>query len=160
MNSKITVRKLLLASTAILALCAGAAQAKETLDTSADKAIVAQYAAVEKLVNAGAPVADVGHALYWPNVIVAGQGNEKTAHGYAELEPVLASVLKDLGTHCHFQVQNPTVQNGAMAAAFSQLTCKAAAGQPDINLRLLYVWERRGTQWRVVREMYTDGVMN
>ncbi len=167
MTFKKPTRKALACFIAVAACATASVQAKDAPPAGKvqggglDAAIQARYSAVEKMVNSGAPSADVGRALYWPNVIVTGQGAEKVSHGLDELQPVLAAVLKDLGTHCKFIVKDPQAQSGSLAAVFSQLTCKAAAaGQPDINLRLLYVWERRGNDWKVVREMYSEGAMN
>ena len=167
MTFNYSARKALVCFVAAAACGAACVQAKDASpavkvqEGGLDAAIQARYSAVEKMVNSGAPSADVGRALYWPNVIVTGQGAEKVSHGLDQLQPVLAAVLKDLGTHCKFIVKDPQAQSGGLTAVFSQLTCKAAvAGQPDINLRLLYVWERRGNDWKVVREMYSEGAMN
>jgi ketosteroid isomerase-like protein len=141
--------------------CASAQAAEKAHIQPLDKAIQARYDAITKMLESGTPSADIGRALYWPDVIVTGQGAEKVYRGLDALQPTLAAVLKDLGPHCKFSVRDPAAQSGSVAAVYSQLGCKSAtAGQPDINLRLLYVWEKRGNEWKVVREMYSEGTIN
>ena len=119
--------------------------------------VEARYRLLEKLFAAGASAEAVYKELYWPEIVATGQGESKVYRGPAEMTPLLGEYLKAMGRNCRYSVADPAVQDGNLSVVWTQLSCTYGQGKPDLNLRVLYVWQRRGEQWRVIREAWSDG---
>ena len=106
----------------------------------------------------GASVQEVADAFYWDDLIITGEGSEIVHKSKAEFLPDLALILEQLGTDCGFHFKVPMALTKDMAAVFTQMSCNCEDGS-NLNFRVLYVLEKRAGEWKVVRESYTEGVI-
>lgn len=136
-----------------------AATAAQTGPAPLNAGVEARYRLLEKLFASGASADAVYKELYWPEIVATGQGEPKVYRGPAEMKPLLGQYLQEMGRACKYSVFDPAVQDGDLAVVWTQLTCNYGQAKPAMNLRVLYVWQRRGQDWRVIREAWSDGTM-
>lgn len=113
---------------------------------------------VTEMRKQGATVQEVADAFYWDDLIIAGEGSDIVHKSKEEFLPDLALILEQLGTDCGFHFKVPMALTRDMAAVFTQMSCNCGDGT-DLNFRVLYVLEKRAGEWKVVRESYTEGVI-
>lgn len=129
------------------------ARAGNSLSQPIPAAIKARYALVERLINEKGSAEAIGDALYWPDVIIAGEGGP-TQRGHAEMIAGMPGTLDFIGSPCKFVFTDPAIVTPSVVAAYSGFSCKKG-DKPDLKIRILYVWQKRGATWKVVRESYT-----
>ncbi len=95
--------------------------------------------------------------LYWPDVVVAGEGFGQAVHGVENLRPLAVEYLQQMGTDCSFVPSEPVLVSGDLASSFVQVTCRYHGAQPDAHYCALYVWQRRGADWKVAHEQVCQG---
>ena len=98
----------------------------------------------------------MGDALYWPDVIIDGEGGP-TQHGFDEMLAAMPETLEFVGDNCKFVFTDPAIVTEHVVVQRSGFNCKMGV-EPDVDLRLLYVWQKRGETWKVVRESYTNEI--
>ena len=125
-------------------------------DVSAE--IINFFDRVTEMRKQGATVQEVADAFYWDDLIITGEGSDIVHKSKEEFLPDLALILEQLGTDCGFHFNVPMALTQDMAAVFTQMSCNCGDGT-ELNFRVLYVLEKRAGEWKVVRESYTEGVI-
>lgn len=126
-------------------------------DVEAD--LAGRLAKLSGMMARGATADEVVDFLYWPEIVVAGEGLGKAYRGFAELRPLLREFLGHLGTDCSWTITDPVVTSGDVASTLIQVTCRYGGKQPDANYCVVYVWHRRANEWKVVHELVCVGVL-
>ena len=116
-----------------------------------------KYAEIQKLIQEGAPADTIRTALYWPELINAGEG-KPTYRDQATFAPAFVNAIAHLGKDCAISLAEPAVVGTHIAGVYSQFHC-TYADKPDLDLRVLYVWQKRGNEWKVALEGYNKGKM-
>jgi ketosteroid isomerase-like protein len=119
-----------------------------------------RLAQLEDMTRRAVPPEDIAHFLYWPDVVVAGEGLERAYHSLPDMLPMFCDVVSNqLSRDCSWRITHDLVHSGDVAATFLQVTSRYGEGQPDANFCALYVWERRQGDWKVIREQVSLGLM-
>jgi hypothetical protein len=147
----------LLSAVAICAAPAQAAPAKSGA-AAAQRAIDAKFAELARRMARGETGLRIVTALYWPDASAGVEGMPKPLVGLAELGGLMqASVPTGTGIVCKFTQSGKLVFSGNFASAFGTASCrKPGSDKPEIS-RSLHVWEKRGNQWKIVREQLAVG---
>jgi hypothetical protein len=126
-------------------------------DVEAD--LAGRLAKLTRMMASGVTADEVVDFLYWPEIVVAGEGLGKAYRGFAELRPLLRDYLGQLGKDCSWTITDPVVTSGDVASTLIQVTCRYGGEQPDANYSVIYVWQRRAKEWKVVHELVCVGVL-
>ena len=122
--------------------------------------ILERYQALEAMMAIGSPPEKIAHFLYWPDVVVAGEGLGRVYRGLDDLSPMFTAVVsQELSKDCSWTMTDSMIHSGNVAAVFTQVTSRYGAEKPDANFCALYVWEKRGSDWKVAREQVCNGMM-
>jgi len=123
-------------------------------------ALTDRYEKLSEMMAQATPPADIARFLYWPEIVVAGEGLGRVYRGLDDLMPMFVAVVStELSSNCSWTVTDPFVTSESVAAAFTQVTSHFGGTKPDTNYCALYVWEKRGTDWKVIREQVCNGLM-
>lgn len=116
------------------------------------------YDTLRRITLDGASAEEIGKFMYWPEAMVDGEGLEKAFHSLAEYQPAMAELLAVMGKDCEATFRDPVVTSGALAAVYGQVNCRyKESGKPDLVAHALWIWERRGKEWKIIREAYLNG---
>lgn len=118
-------------------------------ETVAD--ISKRLAAVSVMFAEGASADDIVAYMNWPEVIIGSEGSP-IRHGVDELMPSARDFVSLMGTDVIFELVGPILASGDLASSMVAVRCNYPDRPPMVS-NALYVWERRGTEWKVVREM-------
>ena len=116
-----------------------------------------KYSAMQDMVQSGAPADKMLEAMYWPELIIAGEG-APTYHGIESFRQPFAETMSALGSNCGFANDSPVISTSDLAAVFSEFVCSYEDAE-DLKIRILYVWQKRNGEWKVIRENYSVGEM-
>jgi ketosteroid isomerase-like protein len=119
--------------------------------------IRARYRELSTKMANGVSAEDLMEFLYWPDVVVAGEGLGQVYRGVDALLPLAREFVKQMGSDCLWTAIDPIISSGDLASSVAQVTCRYGGEQPDANYCALYVWQRRGEQWKVVHEQLCVG---
>lgn len=97
--------------------------------------------------------------MYWPEAMMNGEGAPKTFRGLVEIEPFFAAIATG-GLDGKFVVTDPAVTSGSLSTIFTQMTIKGGGGNPDFVSAALMVWEKRGSDWKIIRETFLNAPLN
>ena len=125
---------------------------------SAEAAIKAKYAEFAQILADGGDALTLAEAMYWPEVVVTGEGIDKVYHHLSEMVEIAEDFGELLGRNASWTLAEPLLVSGDLASAYTQLRC-TYDDKPPYTLRILYVWHRRGGQWKVAHEMLCAGEM-
>lgn len=109
-----------------------------------------------ELEERGTPAADLSRQFYWPDALLTGEGAGKAARGFDEVAAMIKAAGTELGS-CHHAQFDPIVYSGRLASQIFEYTCKTADGKPATKFSTIYVWEKRGKEWKIIREMFVSG---
>ena len=134
-------------------------------DTTAGHAVRAALAKrltrLEAMTRQGVAPEQIAAFLYWPDIVVAGEGLGRVYRGLDDLLPMFCDVVThQLSRDCSWTITDDVVHSGDVAATFLQVSSRYGEGQPDAHFCALYVWERRQGDWKVVREQVSLGLMH
>ena len=96
-------------------------------------------------------------SLYWPEIVVTGEGFGRIILGRAELLPVLSEYVGVMGRDCTWTMVEPAVVTEDTVSMFLQIECRRGDAQPSDYFCALYVWLRRGSEWKVIHEQACVG---
>ena len=142
------------ALSAAAAICAAPVQARPAR---------AGVAAVQRAIDAkfdarGETGARIVAKLYWPEASAGVEGIPKPLTGLAELGALMqASVPAGTGVVCKFTQSGKLVVSGNMATSFGTASCQKPGSDKLEVSRSLHVWEKRGKQWKMIREQLAMG---
>jgi ketosteroid isomerase-like protein len=91
-------------------------------------------------------------SLYWPDIVVTGEGFGRIIRGREELLPVLSEYVGVMGRDCTWTMVEPAVVTDDMVSMFIQVECRQGDAQSSDYFCPLYVWLRRGGEWKVIHE--------
>lgn len=130
-------------------------------DAAVTKEIRAFYKELEVLNDRG-DAAAILDWYYWPDVVHGGQGS-RIYRSKEEFRPFLQAMIKDEGTECHANLDSaPILASGKIAVVYYEFACRpsedrAKKGLPGYRNRVVDVLEKRGTQWKLIRQNWSDG---
>ncbi len=156
---KTLVCSLVAAATALSAPAAEAAPARISV-AAAQKAIDAKMAELAKLMARGEKGLVIVKAIYWPEASAGVDGMPKLLEGHAALGELMQASVPAGGITCTFTQAGPLVVSGNMATSFGSASCVRPGGDKPELSRSLHVWQKRGKQWKIVREQLGMGTYN
>ncbi|HEV2598876.1 hypothetical protein [Sphingopyxis sp.] len=114
-------------------------------------AITRKYAEVSAMFAAGRSGDEILQVLNWPDGIVTLPMPPYLFRGTAELLPTAREFATSMGRNVTFELQGAVLGAGDLAAATVLVTSHHDDRAADANY-VLYVWQRRGEEWKVIRE--------
>jgi hypothetical protein len=145
---------------AAAAVCAAPLQARpaHSAAAAAQGAIDAKFAELASNMARGETGARIVAKLYWPEASAGVEGMAKPLTGLAELGALMqASVPTGTGIVCKFTQSGKLVVSRNMASSFGTASCqKPGSDKPEVS-RSLHVWEKRGIEWKIIREQLAMG---
>lgn len=140
--------------------CAMAAAPAEPAGAAAlSKFLEHELETFTELEEKGVSAAELTKRFYWPEAVLTGEGVPKAARSPAEVAALIGSVGGDVGV-CHHAKYNPIVYSGRVASLILEYTCHPPAGKPALQFNTIYVWEKRGKDWKIITEMYVSGSLH
>jgi hypothetical protein len=103
------------------------------------------------------PAPRILQRLYWPDIVVTGEGFGRIIRGREELLPVLSEYVGVMGRDCVWTLVEPAIVTSDMVSMFIQIECRHGAAAPPDYFCALYVWLRRGEEWKVIHEQACVG---
>jgi hypothetical protein len=100
----------------------------------------------------GASAEEILPLLYWPDVVAAGEGLGQIYRGIPNLLPLAGEYVASMGRDCTWTLTDPVVSSDTVASTMLKINCHYDDGRADANYYALYVWERRGDEWKVAQE--------
>jgi len=125
--------------------------------------IMARLHEVEQALARGDGAQKIAKMLYAENVLMVGEGEEKSSKGMAKATSDVQGWLDSLGPNggktCKYSIPDPVVASATTFSSFVLLHCKANPPvlPEDQELRMMYSWEKSVQGWRVVLEMWAPG---
>jgi hypothetical protein len=107
----------------------------------------------------GVPAEELTKRFYWPEAVLAGEGVAKAARGPVEVAALVKSAGADVGV-CRHALYDPIVYSGHVASLIFDYTCQPPGNKPPMKFNTIYVWERRGKEWKIIREMFVSGSLH
>jgi ketosteroid isomerase-like protein len=124
--------------------------------------IVAALAAFTAALTRGDSVEQVTNLLYAKNVLIVEPG-EPPVRGIPATLKAMHAWEDSLGPggvkDCNYKVIDPVIATARTFSSFLYMTCRTngVTTKKDMELQLLYVWEKRPEGWRVVLESVNEG---
>ena len=120
---------------------------------------------VAELADAAADAAEgaCGGALRCCSLRGGGGGARGKGKGTGAVTPEVAALIGSVGGDvgvCHHAKYNPIVYSGRVASLILEYTCHPPAGKPALQFNTIYVWEKRGKDWKIITEMYVSGSLH
>lgn len=144
---------------ALSACLAGSLCAADVPKGDVRSEIEAMMTSVDRLVKSRAPVHEIAEAFYDPELLITGEGEKGLYRSRTEFMKPLESFVAN-GGNCTLKIVDPVRHSGNLAAAFVSEHCKGTdAKSPDSDARILYVFKKGTSGWRVTMEMYGGGVI-
>jgi ketosteroid isomerase-like protein len=154
--------KLVLAGVVSLCLNLPSLAVADTTANDVRAQIVATLGAITSSLSRGDSVEKVTKMLYTSDSLILEPG-EPPSRGLQSALKAMQVWEDSLGPggvkDCKFTVIDPVVSTSTTFSSFLYLTCKSngVTTHKDMQLRLLYVWERRPEGWRVILESVQEG---
>ncbi len=148
------------ALSAAAAICAAPVQARPARAgvAAVQRAIDAKFDALARDMARGETGERIVAKLYWPEASAGVEGIPKPLTGLAELGALMqASVPAGTGVVCKFTQSGKLVVSGNMATSFGTASCQKPGSDKLEVSRSLHVWEKRGKQWKMIREQLAMG---
>lgn len=123
-----------------------------------DALLVQRLEKFSEMEEKGTPAEELARLNYWPEALLTGEGVDKAARGLDEVAAILKATGSELGK-CRHASYDPIVFAGRMASQVFEGTCEPPDGKPVQKFRVLYVWEKRGEEWKIIREMFVSGAL-
>jgi hypothetical protein len=95
------------------------------------------------------PSDEMRQFLLWPDAVVASEG-EAIGDTPAKINAMIEGTDKSV-TDCHHKV-GPLEVDGNLATGFARVDCKTKDTGKPLKIDVLYVWQKRGAQWKNIRE--------
>jgi len=124
-----------------------------------DRALMDRLAHLRQLFARNAGAEEVLQFLCWPEFVTTAEGAGKVLRGLDEVLPAAKEIMQAMGTDCTWTVTDPIISSGDLASMFTQITCHYADVRPLSTYCVLYVWQRRGDDWKVIHEMVCQGAL-
>ena len=118
--------------------------------------ILQRFDAASRMFARGQGADDLVASVYWPEVLAVAEGVPNILRGMDDLLPFAREFVPQLGRDVTFSVDDPILASGDLASCLAQVRCRHQ-DRPDEVHRVLYIWQRRGDEWRVVQEMLCAG---
>ena len=127
--------------------------------SEAESVLQERFGRLSTMMAKGASAEELLEFLYWPEVVIAGEGLGKAYRGLEDLLPLAREYVAQMGKDCTWTLSDPIVSSGDVASSYVQVTCRYGGEKPDANYCALYVWQRRGSDWKVIHEQLCVGTM-
>lgn len=128
--------------------------------TSARAEISAKLASLEAAMARGDAADRIVELIYWPDAVAGMEGIPEPMRGYAQLAEVMkAAVPEGKGVICKLALVGPVTVSGTLATAYGNNSCQGATPDKPETSHSLYVFQKRGGQWKVLREQIATGLM-
>jgi hypothetical protein len=127
------------------------------ISEEANSAILQRLESASEMLARGAGADLIIASAYWPEIVAIAEGNPTIFRGMDEFLPFAREFVPQLGRNVEFAVNDPIVASGDLASSVVQATCRHH-DRPDEVFRLIYVWQRRGNEWKIVQEMMCSDV--
>lgn len=119
--------------------------------------IEAMLRRVDELVASRASVTEIADAFSEPDLMITGEGEKGLYRNRAEFMPLLQAFAENPGRY-ERRFIDPILHSGDMAAAFVTEHFATPDGQgAGSDVRILYVFTKGASGWRVALEMYGAG---
>ena len=125
--------------------------------------VAAALSAVSAARTRGDSAAKVAKMRYADDILIVEPGNDPPIRGIAATTTAVKEWMDSLGPGgvkaCTYKIVDPVVATAKTFSSFLHMVCKAngTTTKEDMNLRLVYVWEKRPEGWRVVLESVHEG---
>jgi ketosteroid isomerase-like protein len=146
-----------------LATCSAAASADQSAErATARAAIESKLHSVEAALARGDSAEKITRMLYADNVVIT-EDPPGSMRGTAAAIKGVQEWLDALGPGgakgCKYGVVEPTVESSETFSSYLSLHCKANPPvlKEDMDLRMIYVWQKLPQGWRVVLESVQSG---
>lgn len=94
--------------------------------------------------------------LFWPEITTTGEGIDQVYRGIDAVLPLAREFSGAMGRDVTWTLNDPVIASGDLAYCLAQVTCRYA-DREAVSYRALYVWQRRGDDWKVLNEMLCLG---
>jgi ketosteroid isomerase-like protein len=124
--------------------------------------IVEKLAAITSALTRGDSAEKVVNFMYADNILLAESG-ETPVRGRKGVVKAVQDWMDSLGPGgvkaCSYKIIDPVVETSREFSSFLNMTCKSngVTTKQDMQLRLLYVWQKGPEGWQVVLESTQDG---
>jgi len=105
----------------------------------------------------GASTEELDALLFWSDAVITGDGVDGASRSKAQRMETLKA-MSGAGV-CRHSMPDPTLLSGNLAVQIIEYTCQPGNGQPPLSFRVLYAWQKRGSDWKVVRELWSSGTL-
>ena len=119
--------------------------------------------AVARLVAAGGTPEQVATLLYADNALVVGRDMPHAVRGHTACTELLREVLEYWGKRpkLRYKMHEPIVSSADRATVMVEIGVQGDRAEvASLDYRAIYALERRNLGWRVVLEMYDNGIID
>lgn len=97
-------------------------------------------------------------SLYTADAVIAGEGMPQAVRGTADIEALLATLVKDSGeVRLTSHATQSLGQGGALMWMTWRVTPRDAAQGAPFTMRSLMVWRKSAGRWKIAADMYSAG---
>jgi hypothetical protein len=112
-----------------------------------------------ELEEKGMPAEELTKRFYWSDALLTGEGATKAARGYDEVAAMVKAAGTEIGV-CHHKQSDRIVHSGSVASLILEYSCQPPGAKPPTKFSAIYVWEKRGKEWKIIREVYVGSPLN
>lgn len=113
--------------------------------------ITRRFDAISAKFAAGTDADEILPFMNWPDAVVVSPSYPNQFNGSAELLPGAREYVIAMGRDVTFEITAPVLAGGDTATVVARITCRHEDRDDDVSYAL-YVWNRRGGEWKVARE--------
>lgn len=148
---------------AVTAATPGTAGTSSRLDANiaVRNEVETSLARLQEMLTDGSTGEQIAEFCCSSNLIIVAEGQPEPLRDRAQFALAMNEVLANIKPPCSLKLLDPLAVSETVAAGFVQMKCSASsAGQRDIAVRILYVWQKIAGKWLMTHEMDTQGTMH
>lgn len=115
--------------------------------------VLKHFEVLEKIRREGGDPEKLLRYMYWPDVIIDGSGSSKTYKDLADAMPDMKAIVASMHGKCGYDFRYPTVASPNLVVVFGGVECQEG-DRPPVRTKAMWVWLKRGTDWKIIREVY------